>query len=78
MQTTRYSTWLADAAEKVTTRRKALNLSQSQLAKEAELSQQTVSRIEQAKFEPKTTTKVRLAEALLCDVADLFDHEGLT
>lgn len=58
---------------KVTERRKKLQKTQSDVAKEAGLSLASISYIETGKKTPKANTLIRLADALKCSV-DYFFH----
>jgi transcriptional regulator with XRE-family HTH domain len=52
-------------------RREALNLSQAELAKIIGLTQKSLSEIETGKRQPRRSTKIAIAKALNCSLADL-------
>ena len=61
-------------AERVRSSRKKRNLTQAQLAELAGVSDETISRIERAAFEPSISTLVQIADALEHDVSALVGH----
>lgn len=52
--------------------RKRLSLTQTDLAKKCNTTQQTIAKIEQGVVDPKLSTLEKLAEALDCELIDLF------
>lgn len=60
---------------RVRERRKALGLSQEQVARLADCTQVSISKIELGQSAPRDSTKVRVARALGCRVTDLFPWE---
>jgi transcriptional regulator with XRE-family HTH domain len=57
---------------RLTSRRKALGITQRRLAAEAHLSTVSVSNIENGKKQPRVCTIARLASALKCDIEYFF------
>ena len=55
-------------------RRKALGLSQEELARRCGVSRQTVNAIENNKYDPTLSLAFRLAQSLQTTVDDLFRH----
>lgn len=56
-------------------RRKALGLSQEELAKKCGVSRQTVNAIENNKYDPTLSLAFRMAEELDLTVDELFIHQ---
>lgn len=52
------------------------SLTQIQLAKEVEVTRQTIGFIEKGEFSPSVTLALKLARALQCDINELFWLEG--
>jgi transcriptional regulator with XRE-family HTH domain len=52
--------------------RKALALTQEELAKKCHTTQQTIAKIEQGSVDPKQSTLEKIADALGCEIVDLF------
>lgn len=63
-------------AENVVAARKALGLTQVELAAECDVTQQNISGIERGDHSPSDALKVRLARALKRDAIELFPLEG--
>ena len=57
----------------LTKRRKAAGLTQSQLAEIVGVSRKTINTVENQVFVPSTVLALKLAEALDCNVHDLFE-----
>ncbi|MGE0632662.1 MAG: helix-turn-helix domain-containing protein [Pseudobdellovibrionaceae bacterium] len=53
-------------------RRKQLGLTQSELADKCETTQQTIAKIEQGVVDPRLSTLEKIADALNCELVDLF------
>ena len=53
-------------------KRKLKGLTQEQLAKLCETTQQTIAKIEQSSVDPKLSTLEKIAEALECELVELF------
>jgi transcriptional regulator with XRE-family HTH domain len=60
---------------RIKARRTLLNLTQSQLADLTDLTQVAISQFEHGARVPRDATKLRIAKALGCAVADLFPWE---
>lgn len=60
--------------QRVRDRRKALGLTQEQLAYRAPVSLKTLQRLESGRFSPSMTTLRAVAGVLGCSVADLLDE----
>lgn len=59
--------------------RKKRGLTQEELAQKCKTTQQTIAKIEQGTVDPKLTTIQKIAEALDCDLVDLFyTREGFS
>ena len=52
--------------------RKEMQITQSQLADKCKTTQQTIAKIEQGVVDPKLSTLQKLADALDCELIDLF------
>lgn len=52
--------------------RKKLTITQTDLAKKCKTTQQTIAKIEQGIVDPKLSTLQKLADALDCELTDLF------
>ncbi len=52
------------------------NLSQDELAKEIEVSRQTINAIENGKFNPSVKLAMRMSQVFECKVEDIFQLEG--
>lgn len=59
-------------------RRLELGLSRARLARAAGLGINTVWRVESGRVAPQRSTRMLLAHALACDLADLFDEYSST
>lgn len=54
------------------TRRRALDITQADLAEQLDIASDTMSRIENGRFAPKMSRLFDIANALNCNVSDLF------
>lgn len=64
--------WARDAGERVRDRRHSLGWSLAVLATLADTDPQTISRVETAVLVPREYLKVAIANALACEVTDLW------
>lgn len=63
---------LAEWGRRVGAARRALGLTQRALAARSDVTQQTISKVEQGRMCPHDGVKVRLARGLECDPSELF------
>ena len=61
-------------AHAITTRRKALGISQEKLALEADVDRTYVSQLEREIANPSLSTLCRIASVLQCEVTELLTH----
>lgn len=61
-------------AHAITTRRKALGISQEKLALEADVDRTYVSQLEREIANPSLSTLCRIANVLQCEVTELLTH----
>ena len=61
-------------ASEITTRRKALGISQEKLALEADVDRTYVSQLEREIANPSLSTLCRIANVLQCEVTELLTH----
>lgn len=66
--------WSRECGARVQERRKALDWSQSQLSALSGVEVQTISKIENGQINPRDRVKVSIADALLCEVDELFRY----
>ncbi len=58
----------------VAARRKALGMTQEELAKRVKVSRQSIISIERGRFDPTLKVAFRLSVALGCSIEDVFDR----